>query len=101
MLFAVLNQPPITEYDAAFGEEVAGERRARSPFDHLFEATARNHFGMNVDAVLDRDTKNPFVVAVAAQAARDAVSRNDPETERSRRQMVSADKLPTSTAAST
>ena len=55
--------------DLALGEEIAGKRRPRRPFDHLLEPAARDHFGVDVDAVFDQDAEDPLVIAVARQAA--------------------------------
>ena len=68
--------------DLPLGEEIAGKRRPRRPFDHLLETAARNHFGVNVDAVFDQDAEDAFVVAVARQAPADAVRLDDPQAER-------------------
>src|SRR5262249_45407436 len=54
----------------------------RRPFDHLLEAAARDHFGVNVDAVLDEDTEDALVLAVARQAPADAVRLDDPQRQR-------------------
>src|SRR4029077_14409352 len=66
--------------DLPRGEEIAGERRPRRPFDHLLEAAARDHFGVNVDAVFDQDAEDALVIAVARQTPADAGGLDDPTT---------------------
>ena len=63
-------------------EEVAGKCRPRRSFDHLLEAAAGNHFGVNIDLVFDQDAEDAFIIAVAWQAATDAIRLDDPQSER-------------------
>src|SRR5262245_11063703 len=59
--------------DPSFGEEIAREGGPRRSFDHLLEAAARNHLGVNVDAIFDQDAEDAFVIAIARQAPADAI----------------------------
>src|SRR5258708_15724617 len=65
----------------ALGEEITGKRCPRRPFDHLLEAAAWNHFGVNIDAVFDQDAEYTFVLAIAEQPPADTVRLNDPQSE--------------------
>ena len=82
-----LREPPIDRLvlagnDSPLGEEVARECSPRRSLDHLLETAARNHLGVNVDAVLDQGAKDAFVGPIAGQPPGDAVCLDDPQRER-------------------
>ena len=68
--------------DLTMSEEIAGKGGPRRPFDHFLEAGARNHLGVNVDAIFDQDAEYAFVLAIARQSPADAVRLDDPQSER-------------------
>ena len=51
--------------DPALREEVARKCGARRAFDHFLESAARDHLGVNIDAVFHQDAKDAFVIAIA------------------------------------